>query len=81
MHANPKDVNSEHNESKRANKKGPSRLTISQGVANIEIFGTVNQSTPSVEDQGLPISQANLIKIKNSNEMRAAQAAHSQLER
>lgn len=72
MHANTKDVQSEQAASKKHDKKGSSRLTIAQGVANIEIFGNIpDQSNPSENEQS--ISRATAIKILNSNELRGSQ--------
>lgn len=51
MKALPKDVQSDYNAGRKANdRKQPSRLTIAQGIANMEIFGNASHPERSVEN-------------------------------
>lgn len=92
MKALPKDVQSDYNVGRKASdRKQPSRLTIAQGIANMEIFGSASHHERSVEN-GREIDQQLLnpnvqhkVQLSQHSELRAAYASqvdrHSEFER
>ena len=51
MKALAKDIQSDYNAGRKANERRmPNRLTIAQGVANMEIFGSASHHENSVEN-------------------------------
>lgn len=83
MKALAKDIKSDYNTACKVNdRKQNSRLTIAQGIANMEIFGSASHQEKSLEighelDPTLlnPIEVATKIHLSQKSEFRAAYAS------